>query len=748
MAKKYCNVELGRRRAASKLNGTDDENFDDSGDLEPEYVIKTRINEDGTISNYFDKRKLRIAPRSTLQFKVGPPFYSGGRFRNLRCVETGELMNLKLLQRIDRGFDNIGDDWVGYKRNYFTLVAAFTIDGWDYKKFLSHSFTIDALPANDETVEGSDICFNVRKYSDLHSDRTLPVEYFAVKIRATDDHDNDIPLVQHTAKRDKGPQFSPDICPIIPSPLPNHQVIREASNVRNIVKKQKFDPTFHFYRNKELNNYPIDTILGLYPDNCIKKVARFERVQFSASNNVDKHFDQNRFFKLHVMFGVAVTESSLINSEFLQSEESKEIFENTSEPFELPNGRKYIFLHIEEMETPALIIRGRSPSNYTPANYSPPKKIIFDEVSSPTNGSSPSPVKNVGIISIKNRSRQKEQNKRKRGNASLNNNYNNCQRPAKRKACVRNANESGFNFTDDNSYVKVDRYSNEVDLTSQNIDSSVLIDKSALEAIIEYNALHYNLAENPQKNNKKPVFTINSKPVKSAIKIDATQVAMEVCLEENKLENTAQFDPSLSERHSLSTRYCTGLSKSGRKRSKNSVKPTSTNLSINMRDLEVRPTMKSFTDPGMKIGSLLMTSNRVDHLSQQDLPQFVETGLEHCLYKETDDNFSREGSVLTSEENNLPFLENNTSFVQNSLCFTEHPFVFDRGAERSSTSHSNAPRTFSRLIEGTMITNSYQAMEGKLVDLLMNSDSPIEPTMEPFPYDQAAPPLYDTDDAI
>lgn len=74
------------------------------------------------------------------------------------------------------------------------------------------------------------------------------------------------------------------------------------------------------------------------------------------------------------MFGVAVTESSLINSEFLQSEESKEIFENTSEPFELPNGRKYIFLHIEEMETPALIIRGRSPSNYTPANYSPPKK--------------------------------------------------------------------------------------------------------------------------------------------------------------------------------------------------------------------------------------------------------------------------------------------------------------------------------------------------------------------------------------
>ena len=37
-------------------------------------MIMTRINDDGSTSNYFDKRKLKIAPRSTLQFKVGPPF--------------------------------------------------------------------------------------------------------------------------------------------------------------------------------------------------------------------------------------------------------------------------------------------------------------------------------------------------------------------------------------------------------------------------------------------------------------------------------------------------------------------------------------------------------------------------------------------------------------------------------------------------------------------------------------------------
>ena len=305
-------------------------------DLDGESMILTKVHEDGTTSNYFDKRKLKIAPRSTLQFKVGPPFQLSNKFGNVIDNKTGQNISLKIIPRIDRGFDNIDNEWVGYKRNYFTLVTSFQVRNYSIEKFLESTYQVT--------------------FVENFYRQTANIKYFAVKIKArTDDECTEINLIQHTAKRDKGPQFAPELCPLIPSPLPKHQIIREASNVRNTNKMKKYDSTFYFHRDQEEENYNFQCILKTYPSNCIQKVARYERVQFASSINVKKPSQQNKHFRLHVVLGAVVDTKDLEGN-----------FEtNHFDEVALPDGGKGLFVYLQEMNTPPLIIRGRSPSNYT-----------------------------------------------------------------------------------------------------------------------------------------------------------------------------------------------------------------------------------------------------------------------------------------------------------------------------------------------------------------------------------------------
>ncbi|KOG99187.1 transcription factor NDT80 [Saccharomyces eubayanus] len=299
-------------------------------------MILTQLNEDGTTSNYFDKRKLKIAPRSTLQFKVGPPFELVRDYCSVVDSQSGKELQLRIIPRIDRGFDHIDEEWVGYKRNYFTLVSTFETVNCDSDSFLKGVFDL--------------------QFEDSSLDDKVRVQYFAIKIRAkNDDDDTEINLVQHTAKRDKGPQFCPSVCPLIPSPLPKHQIIREASNVRNIAKMKKYDSTFYLHRDQvDYEEYGVDSLLFSYPENSIQKVARYERVQFASSISVKKPSQQNKHFSLHVILGAVVDPDSFRNVK-------------PGIPYDelaLKNGSKGVFVYLQEMKTPPLIIRGRSPSNY------------------------------------------------------------------------------------------------------------------------------------------------------------------------------------------------------------------------------------------------------------------------------------------------------------------------------------------------------------------------------------------------
>lgn len=305
-----------------------------------EPAIQTHVNEDGTTSSYFDKRKLKIAPRSTLQFKVGPPFEYVGTYFQVAESYTGRILDLSISPRIDRGFDFIDGEWVGYKRNYFTLVSSFEVPGWDLDEFLGSSF-------------------------ELHGDegQICGIKYFAIDIKAKSDDDHtEISLVQHTAKRDKGPQFTPAMTPLIPSSLPNHQIIREASNVRNTTKMKKYDGTFYFHRDDPINaaTYPGECLVNSYPSDCIQKVARYERVQFASSINVKKPTQQNRHFRLHVVLG-AIIPKCFDHYQYRTDRVHEDISKSDLEL----DPQRDLFIPLQEMRTPPLIIRGRSPSNYT-----------------------------------------------------------------------------------------------------------------------------------------------------------------------------------------------------------------------------------------------------------------------------------------------------------------------------------------------------------------------------------------------
>lgn len=254
--------------------------------------------------------KKKLAPRSSLQFKVGPQF-TPTFVQHAILNSKGEQLTPVLTPRIDRGFERIDNEWVGYKRNYFTLVSSFYFENLSFLTFAAD----DHYTINPET--------NLK----------TKIKYFGIRLtsKCADDGTN-VTLVQHTAKRDRGPQFEPPTHPAVPSDLPDHNVIREAANVRNTSKIAKLNRIFFFDRDDKSNDELKIKGLLEYPTDKIIKAARYERIQFSSSINYKKPALNNKRFKLIVELVGFIDSSSCLSLAYT--------------------------------ETPPLIVRGRSPSNY------------------------------------------------------------------------------------------------------------------------------------------------------------------------------------------------------------------------------------------------------------------------------------------------------------------------------------------------------------------------------------------------
>lgn len=223
--------------------------------------MKNKRRSAGGLAHGVDFSARKMAPRSSNQFRIGPPF-GPTIVEKIIMDERNSQVSPEISARVDRGFDMIDGDWVGYKRNYFTLVASF--------QFLD-------LPLN--------IC-NTSQFRYLEGNIHVCITSFKLCLRHTcrDQESYRTTLVQHTAKRDRGPQFEPPEYLIVPGELPPHEIMRELANIRNGPKISFYDRLFYMLnKEREEITAKCDGIISTYPpDSRVALVARYERIQFQT----------------------------------------------------------------------------------------------------------------------------------------------------------------------------------------------------------------------------------------------------------------------------------------------------------------------------------------------------------------------------------------------------------------------------------------------------------------------------------
>lgn len=208
-------------------------------------------------ANYFKELKNSKPTRSKEFYKIGPMFKR--TCQNFALLDPdGQQLYAVISARFDRGFKNLNSDWLAYRRNYFTLSSAFSLI---YK---------------DESTFGQVPSFAV------YSQDKRRVLSFAIRITAlricSDGDMEELPLVQHTAKRDKGPREAPPIMPAVPGLLPDHNFMRNNTHYRSSARLQKIEP--YFFRDKQ----NLGDFVKYYPDgDKVAQVVLHDRVQFTTA---------------------------------------------------------------------------------------------------------------------------------------------------------------------------------------------------------------------------------------------------------------------------------------------------------------------------------------------------------------------------------------------------------------------------------------------------------------------------------
>jgi hypothetical protein len=112
----------------------------------------------------------------------------------MNCTYANYVMlsrhKVRLHVKVDRGFfRGTGEDWTCYRRNYFQIRATFDVHGIRY------------------LMQGPEIPCLVQQNGQQPLSQ---IDYFSIGVRAqVAGTDKPIDLIQHTPKRDKGPQITP-----------------------------------------------------------------------------------------------------------------------------------------------------------------------------------------------------------------------------------------------------------------------------------------------------------------------------------------------------------------------------------------------------------------------------------------------------------------------------------------------------------------------------------------------------------
>ncbi|KAI9481411.1 MAG: hypothetical protein EXX96DRAFT_566611 [Benjaminiella poitrasii] len=164
----------------------------------------------------FGARNVVRGRASIFSTELSPYFSSTKPFDNLYASDQATLLTVRVQSKMDRGFFLADNDWTCYRRNYFQVSSVFSIHGFN------HYYSLNEPRAFVKTTEDGLL---------------QPVQRFLLGISArVANSDKEIEIIQHTPKRDKGPQYKPGPKPITPGG--NLSMSSVASN-QNIVSFER-----------------------------------------------------------------------------------------------------------------------------------------------------------------------------------------------------------------------------------------------------------------------------------------------------------------------------------------------------------------------------------------------------------------------------------------------------------------------------------------------------------------------------
>lgn len=197
-------------------------------------------------------------------FRIGPGFKR--THQNFNIVDTlGNNIYAILACRIDRGFHHVGNEWITYRRNYITISTAYSLTSGDVIEY-------GKVP-------------RCNLFLDLGEGEKAKIEYFSLRISAVEVDFlrgfQDVALIQHTPKRNRGVKRAPPLVPAVPGLLPSHEFIKNNTTFRTSTRKKVVEKYITYPKSKLgefAKYYPSSIETG---DN-IPFVGVFERIQFTT----------------------------------------------------------------------------------------------------------------------------------------------------------------------------------------------------------------------------------------------------------------------------------------------------------------------------------------------------------------------------------------------------------------------------------------------------------------------------------
>ena len=239
----------------------------------------------------------------------GPVFETTRQFLPVYTSDTKTPLQIQLRAKLNKGFFlSNSNKWTCYRRNYFQVSAAYVL--------------INPMSA-EVSSRGSE---EVGLLLDQGNGLVTPVVRLHVSIsaRVYGEENKDVSLVQHTPKRDKGPQLKPKLRCISSGGDTDNQPIPTNSDAED-----------------SDHEHPS-------ADGAIQSVATWERLQFKqATANNGKRKAAQQYFCIVVEMIAEVPLSSVIHGQHDQNQWGPQ------------------FIRLATTQSTALVVRGRSPGHYS-----------------------------------------------------------------------------------------------------------------------------------------------------------------------------------------------------------------------------------------------------------------------------------------------------------------------------------------------------------------------------------------------